>query len=621
MEKKRPNVFHAVENGASYLFLALLVLIPFLEIILRTFFRTGILVSSGYTFHLVLLIAFVGGMITSRERQHLSIAVILEQVQGRTDKIIRTANALVASAISTALFWSSLSFVVLSFDMKMKLGAIPIQIIVLVIPLGFLVMAVRFVIAAPAAAVSKWIASLGFVIGSLLAFASIANMLFAYVYDIPRFIDVLLDAWYGISSAAALPLILLLIVMAFAGLPLFIVLGGIAFLLFAQSGGAMEVIPNEGYAMLTSSSMPAIPLFTLAGFLLSESKAGERLVRLFRALFGWLPGGLVIAAVMVSTFFTTFTGASGVTILALGALLSYVLIKSGNYSERFSTGLITASGSIGLLFPPSLAIIIYGSVAQINIYHLFLGGILPGLFMVVVMSLVGVIISLRRKETRPAFNLKEAFAEIKTSIWEILLPVLVIVTYFTGLTSLVETGALAVVYTLLIETVVHRELGLKDLRRVALKSLPIIGGVLIILAVARGLSYFIIDVQLPVRLTEWVHRYIDSRFVFLILINLALLITGCFMDIFSAIMVVAPLVIPLADSFGIHPVHMGIIFIANLELGFITPPVGINLFLSSYRFEKPLTKIYKYVLPFFLIQLVLVLFITYVPGLSLALVP
>jgi tripartite ATP-independent transporter DctM subunit len=324
---------------------------------------------------------------------------------------------------------------------------------------------------------------------------------------------------------------------------------------------------------------------------------------------------------MVSTFFTTFTGASGVTILALGALLSYVLIKSGNYSERFSTGLITASGSIGLLFPPSLAIIIYGSVAQINIYHLFLGGILPGLFMVVVMSLVGVIISLRRKETRPAFNLKEAFAEIKTSIWEILLPVLVIVTYFTGLTSLVETGALAVVYTLLIETVVHRELGLKDLRRVALKSLPIIGGVLIILAVARGLSYFIIDVQLPVRLTEWVHRYIDSRFVFLILINLALLITGCFMDIFSAIMVVAPLVIPLADSFGIHPVHMGIIFIANLELGFITPPVGINLFLSSYRFEKPLTKIYKYVLPFFLIQLVLVLFITYVPGLSLALVP
>jgi tripartite ATP-independent transporter DctM subunit len=369
--------------------------------------------------------------------------------------------------------------------------------------------------------------------------------------------------------------------------------------------------------MLTSNTIPAIPLFTVAGFLLSESKAGERLIRLFKSLVGWIPGGLVVAAVLVSTFFTTFTGASGVTILALGGLLYFILVESGNYKPRFATGMLTSFGSIGLLFPPSLALIIYGSVAQVNIFELFLGGIGPGIVMVVVMSAIGVVVSIRRKVKPVPFNGRDALKAVGESFWELLLPVIIILSYFTGVTTLVETAALAVVYAFIIEVIVHREISFRSLGTVILKAVPIIGGVLIILAVARGLSYYFIDARVPQNLSAWVGNHIASKFLFLLILNLTLLVTGMFMDIFSAILVVAPLIIPLGQVFGIDPVHLGIIFIANLELGFITPPVGLNLFLASYRFEMPLLTLYRNVFPFFLVQFAIVLVITYVPDLTL----
>ena len=323
-------------------------------------------------------------------------------------------------------------------------------------------------------------------------------------------------------------------------------------------------------------------------------------------------------AILVCAFFTTFTGASGVTILALGALLSYVLLK-GKYKGKFTLGLLTASGSIGLLFPPSLPIIIYGVSAQVSIKDMFLGGILPGLIMVMALVVFGIIYAVKNNADREPFQFKEALSAVKGSIWEVLFPIIILLSYFGGLTTLVESAAIAVVYVIIVEVFINRDLKIRDLPSIFLKSIPIIGGVLTILALAKGFSYFIVDAEIPMQLTAWVQENISSKYVFLFVLNIGLLITGCFMDIFSAIMVVVPLILPLGKIFGIHPVHLGIIFLANMELGYITPPVGLNLFLASYRFNEPMGKICRNVIPFFLIQLGILLLITYIPFFSTAL--
>ena len=615
------RVLRSGEDALAVGFLILIALLPVVDVIIRLFGGIPIPDGMAYVNHLVLLVAFFGAMITSRERRHLSLSGGGER-KSHIGKVGGVVASFLSVTFATALVWSSASFAAIAFFPGDTVGIIPVQAFAAAMPLGFLVIAIRFVLNAPYGSRGRLIAASGFLVGTFFGLQSITNLLFALVMEPPEWLYTLPEVWLSVMQAVAVPLIVVLIASAFLGTPIFVVLGGLAYLLFSRVPfSSLEVIPNEGFVTLTGDTIPAIPLFTLAGFLLSESKAGERLVRLFRALFGWLPGGLVIAAVLVSTFFTTFTGASGVTILALGGLLYYVLTESGKHSADFSRGLLTGSGSIGLLLPPSLAIIIYGSVAQVSIFDLFLGGLLPGALLVLAMSAFGVVAAIRRKTPLVKFEPRAAGKAILESIWEILLPVVVVLAYFTGLATLVETAAIAVIYALLVEVVIHREIKFKEIPQVALKALPIIGGVLIILAVARGLSYYIIDAQVPQQLTIWVEQNISSRFVFLILLNLALLITGCFMDLFSAILVVAPLVIPLGGVFGVHPVHLGIIFLANLGIGFITPPVGLNLFLASYRFETPLGKIYKNVLPFFAIQLVIVLIITYVPWFSTALLP
>ncbi len=618
------RVLRTTENVAAIVIVAALALIPFLDSLLRTVFSSGVPGASEYVFHLVLLIAFVGAGITSRERSHLGLSALRDLIERATSdrqtaiiSWIDTGDAFLEVTISIALFWSSLSLTLIGFDPSNTVGVIPIQAFAAIMPVGFLVLGVRFLLQSPEGVRYRLTAVAGILVGTLLAFPSIVNVIQTMSNPIANALTPLLGTYDAIAKGVAFPLILLLIIGAIAGTPLFVVLGGIAYLLFAENGGALEVIPNEGYTMLTSNTIPAIPLFTVAGFLLSESKAGERLIRLFKSLVGWIPGGLVVAAVLVSTFFTTFTGASGVTILALGGLLYFILVESGNYKPRFATGMLTSFGSIGLLFPPSLALIIYGSVAQVNIFELFLGGIGPGIVMVVVMSAIGVVVSIRRKVKPVPFNGRDALKAVGESFWELLLPVIIILSYFTGVTTLVETAALAVVYAFIIEVIVHREISFRSLGTVILKAVPIIGGVLIILAVARGLSYYFIDARVPQNLSAWVGNHIASKFLFLLILNLTLLVTGMFMDIFSAILVVAPLIIPLGQVFGIDPVHLGIIFIANLELGFITPPVGLNLFLASYRFEMPLLTLYRNVFPFFLVQFAIVLVITYVPDLTL----
>ncbi|MFW5683451.1 MAG: TRAP transporter large permease subunit [Spirochaetota bacterium] len=618
--ESRNGILRRVESLAASGSLLVLALLPIAEMLVRLVGFGGIPGYSGYAFHLVLFTAFLGGMVTAREGRHLAIKIAVEAMPARARSVAETASAFLSTMLGIAFFWSSLSFVAVGFEPGARVGFLPVQFFAAVMPVGFLVMTVRFLLRTPATVSARLVAIVGLVGGTFIGFSAIADIVYWYAPTIPPLVDAVVDVWYRVMPLVAIPSIIALIAGAFLGVPLFVVLGGAALLLFARVGGALAVVANEGYVMLTGNTIPAIPIFTLVGFLLSESKAGERLVHLFRSLFGWMPGGLVIAAIVASAFFTTFTGASGVTILALGGLLLYVLVHSGNHESGFSTGILTASGSLGLLFPPSLALIVYGSVAQVSIFDLFLGGILPGVLLVLAMSAVAVVVSIRRKVPSVPFNGSDAWSALKESIWEILLPVLVVVVYFSGIATLIQTAAVAVAYTLVVEMVIRREVRLRRLPEVTLKAIVIIGGVLMILALARALSYYIIDTRLPIVLRDWVEATIGSRFVFLLLVNIVLLAAGMFMDIFSAILVIAPLLIPLAAVFGVDPVHLGVVFVANMGIGFITPPVGLNLFLASYRFEQPLGRIYRNVAPFFLLQFGIVLVITYWPWLSTALV-
>lgn len=607
------------ENGLGALFIIALALLPFAEMVTRLIASGGIDNYDTIVRHLTLWTALICGMITSREDQHIRLTAFGEQLGPRWGGLVKTVSAVSGMGVAIGFAVSALSFSLVAFDPADRLLGLPFSVIGMVMPVSFAIIAVRFV-TVPAGLRRRplWLLA-GLLLGFFLSLPPLVNLLYLWVPELPLFWDDWVTAYYDLFSYLDWPLLVVMIGLTFLGAPIFLLLGGTAYFFFSGSWGALEVIPNEAYNLLTDISIPAIPLFTLTGFILSEGGTGKRLVRLFKSLLGKVPGGLAIMAVLVCAFFTTFTGASGVTILALGGLLSYILIKSHRYSSSFTRGLITASGSIGLLFPPSLPIIMYGVTAQISIKEMFLAGIIPGFILVLALSLMGVRHALKRGWEPEPFDPKELAAALRAALGDLLLPVVILVLYFGGVTTLVETGAVAVVYSLLMEVVIRREIRGRELGRLFARSLPVIGGVLIILAMAKGLSYYIVDAQVPLYLTAFFRENVTSPFVFLILLNLVLLVTGCLMDIFSAILVVAPLIIPLGELYQIHPVQLGIIFLANLQLGYLTPPVGLNLFLASYAFEAPLSKVYRSVIPFFFVLLLMVLLITYVPWFSLAL--
>ncbi len=589
--RKTARLAWNAENALAVVVLACLSLVPVIEIAARTWFKTGLLGSTDYVQHLVLWITFVGGMFASREQRHLSVAAGVSLFPASWRVWISTGASGISVAVVSCLAWSAFSFVKIGIDPLQTVGVFRAQWVAFIMPAGFAVMALRFVVHAPRGILCKTIAACGAAVPVL--------MLTVCAPFVGRLV------W---------PLALVLVMSFALGTPIFVVLGGLA-QLYLFGTGQLAALPNESYTMLTGPIMPTIPLFSLAGYMLSESKAGVRLVRLFRALFGWMPGGLTIMAILVSAFFTTFTGASGVTIIALGGLLSFILVQSG-YKRGFSQGFVTSCGSLGLLFPPSLAVILYGVVSHVNIRHLFVAGIVPGLFVVAVMSAVGAVTSGRGKIPRVAFDAREAATALRESTWEILLPVFILVGFFKGFFTLVETSAISVLYVVIVEVFVNRDIKVRDLPRALLTCVPIVGGVLVILASAKGLSYCVIDAEIPARLSTWAQASIHSKYVFLLLLNAALLVVGCFMDIFSAIIVVVPLIAPLGAAFGVAPVHLGIIFLTNLEIGYLMPPVGINLQLASYRFGENLPTMYRLILPFVLVLFAAVLAITYLPFLS-----
>jgi C4-dicarboxylate transporter, DctM subunit len=580
------------ENALAVAALLGMGILPVLELFLRTFFRTGIPGTVGYVQNLTLWVGFFGAMVASREGRHLSLSTGMVGLPQGLRGIASTSAAFVSTGVASALCWASLEFVRAEIQSPLTIaGWLPIWVVESILPISFAVITLRFAVQA-----GRWkqrlFALLGIPVAAMIGF--------------------LLESY---ASSLLWPATIGLVVAALLGSPIFVVLGGAALLLFFSEGVPVASIPVETYRIVVSPSIPTIPLFTLAGFLLAEGKASQRLVRLFRAFFGWMPGGLAIVTTLVCAFFTTFTGASGITILALGGLLLPVLLEN-SYPERFSVGLLTATGSIGLLFPPSLAVILYGVVAHVPITDLFKAGIVPGMLMVTAVSLFGIREGMRAKTMRPPFELREAMGALWESKWEILLPVVTLVGIFGGFTTLIEAAAITVVYALVTETLVHRELRVtRDLPQVLLKCITLVGGVFIILGAAMGLTNFLVDARVPMLAAEWVRQHVGSKIVFLLILNLFLLIVGCLMDIFSAIVVVVPLIVPISEVFGVHPLHLGMIFLANLELGYLTPPVGMNLFLASYRFEKPLVQVYRSAVPFFLVLLFVVLLITYVPAL------
>ncbi|HOX31970.1 MAG TPA: TRAP transporter large permease subunit [Spirochaetales bacterium] len=610
-------------EGIAVAAVAALVVLPLADLVAARLFWKGIAGASSIANHAVLVLAFVSAGLASLDRRHLALASP-DPEKGRLAAAALAFADLMASLAQAAFFWAALAFVPQGFSAGSLAGFIPAELFAAAMPLGYLVMCAAMVGKPGLAASRRWASAAGLALGSLLASSSIRNLAAVAFGSAPPFLDSLAQAAQLAASALAIPLILAFVLAAFLGAPIFCVLGGVASILFAASGSFLELAPSEAYSLLRGGSIAPIPLFALVGFLLAETGAGKRLIAVLSALFGWIRGGEAVVAVLACAFFTTFTGANGITILALGGLLAAALVDSGEYPEDKARGLVAASGTIGLLLPPSAAVIVYGINAQFiysgsggfDVVSLFKGALVPGLALVAAMCAAGVLAARKREGPARRPSLAAAAGALKPAALELLVPLLAIVLYFTGMAGLTEVGAACLAYIALVETLAKRELGLKGLFSALAKSLPVLGGTLIILASARALSYYVIDANLPAAFAAWVTARISSRFVFLMALNVLLLVVGCLMDIYSAILVVAPLLIPLASSYGIGPVHFGVVFIMNLCIGFLTPPVGMNLFLASYAFKKPVGQIVRDTLPYLAVQFAVLLLATYAPGLS-----
>ena len=504
----------------------------------------------------------------------------------------------ISFVIIGALFWGSINLVMIEYNYPIQISpGIYRWVIQLIMPIGFLLIGFQILIKS-----SKE--------SSLRILMLIIGILFVFIGNNDVFRDSVYFLWISVAF--------ILFSMIY-GTPIFIGLGGLAVLFFWHDYTPISAISAETYRIVVSPTLPTIPLFTLAGYILAESKSSERIFYLFRAAFGWIPGGTPIVIVFLCGFFTALTGGSGVAILALGGLL-FPLLKKEGYSELFSLGLITLAGSLGLLFPPSLPLIIYGVTARVSIKDLFIGGLIPGIIIALVIAAYSIFQGYTQHVERQSFSIQKIIKELKNSFWEVIIPFLILFGVFGGYTTLVETSATLVVYILFVEVYIYKDLKLNDLPRIVLDCATLIGGVLIILGVAMGFTSYLVDAQIPMLLMDWVEQNISSKYVFLLLLNILLLVVGCLMDIFSAIIIIVPLITPLLTLFpDIHPVHLAVIFIANLELGYLTPPVGMNLFLSAYRFEKDMPTVYKATLPFFLLSVLIVLAITYIPIISLGL--
>jgi tripartite ATP-independent transporter DctM subunit len=581
------------------LVLAAMVLLPCAEIALRKLFHTGIPASAPMVQHLVLVLGMLGGAVAARENRLLALSTLTGYFKGNFKAFALLFSSGFAAAMSLLLCGASVDFVQATRRLgKVLAYGVPLWGVQAVLCVGFALVAWRMV----------WHA--GRTWRGRLAAAGVAAVLVA------------LGLWTPISPEhLRIPALLTLAAAVALGAPIFTALGGAGLILLWAGGETISSMPLNHYRLTVNPTLPSIPLFTLAGYFLAEGGTARRLVRVFEAFFGHLRGGPAIGTVLVCAFFTSFTGASGVTILALGALLMPILLAAG-YTERTSLGLLSGAGSLGLLFPPCLPPILYAIVASstghsIGIEEIFQAGFLPGVLLVVMTGIWGVLQGPKVQAERRKFNVKAALVAAWGAKWELLTPVVALVALFGGFATPVEAAALTALYAFFTEVVIYRDLKLlKDVPRVMTECSCLIGGVLLILGVALGFTHYLIDAQIPDQAVVWVTSTITSRWLFLLALNAVLLVVGGVIEIYAAIVVVVPLLVPVGIAFGLDPLHLGIIFLANMELGFLMPPIGLNLLLASYRFNKPLVEMMRAALPMLVVLGIGVLLITYVPWMT-----
>ncbi len=594
----RSNISFKIFNYAAAVLLMGILVFPLLDVIGRPLNFFPIRGNTNWVQHFTLWIAFIGAILATFENKHLAVASVsifkIQRGKKLAEFLVGTGSLIILMGLAKASF----DLVYYQYASPETIGGwFPLWLAQVIMPAGFLLLAV----------VNLTRTSVNRKQKSAILVAGLA--LFLFFTLIPA------STHYYLLT----PFLIVLIVLTFLGLPIYIALGGVGLLLFYAAAIPIAALPAETYRIITQPVLPSIPLFALAGTVLANGGAPGRLVRFVKAWTGWLPGGAAISTIFGCALFTAITGASGVTILALGGLLLPILLAARQQKD-FSIGLLTASGSVGLLFPPSLPVILYGVYGFVAIDRLFLAGLLPGILLVLILALF------TTYKSRKAGNQKEKFdiREIMTATWaargDLLLPVVVVAGLFGGLFTLVETAAITAFWALVLETVIYRKIKLfKDSMKIFLETTVMVGALLIVLGLASGLVSYLVDEQIPLKATDWVQQAIHSKYVFLLMLNILLLLVGALMDIYSAIVVFVPLIVPIGMAFGVDTAHLGVIFLANLELGYLTPPVGMNLFFSSLRFEQPLLRVWKTVIPFLFIFIIWVLFITYVPELTLLL--
>jgi tripartite ATP-independent transporter DctM subunit len=586
-----------------------MVVIPLTEIVLRRF-QLGMTGAIAFVQHFTLIVGMVGGAVAAREGRLLSLSSLTNFLPGSWKAVAVLLSNAFAAALSAVLCLASYRYILEAVPAdKILAYGIPYRALQFFMPLCFGLITVRLL----------WHAS------KQWHWRGVAVLLAAGICWLAK--QPPLD-----PAQLRLVALIALGVVTMLGAPLFTTLGGAALILFWAEGRPATMVPLEHYDLTVNPVLPSLPLFTLAGYFLAEGGASRRIVRVFQAWFSNFRGGPAIVTALVCAFFTSFTGASGVTILALGGLLLPVLLAA-KYPEKSAVGLLTGAGALGLLFPPCLPMILYAVIAQqtianlelpgtavppeVTINDMFLGGVLPGALMLGLTAWWGIRhgpASGTKPENDEQLSAGRAFWDAK---WELLLPVVALVALFSGYATPVEAAAVTALYAFVTQTIIHRDLKLtRDVPRVMIECGLLIGGVLLILGVAMGLTKYLIFADVPTLGTEWMQQNVHSKWMFLLLLNLFLLVVGCLMDIYSAIVVVVPLIVPIGLAFGVDPVHLGIVFMANLQLGYLTPPVGMNLFLSSYRFGKPMSYVTRAVLPILFIQAFAVLLVTYVPLLT-----
>jgi len=601
----RPGVVARLLKGTEATILtatlALATILLLIDAVGRPFGGFHVAGKDEYVKQLTLWLAFVGGLAAAIQGKHLTLSTAEIFGEGRVRRLSRLFGFSVSAAVIAVLGKGAFDIVRMHravAEPKMLPIGIPEWVPEAVMPIALALMALVFAYKAS----DRWS-------GRAVAFLAIPAA-FAIGLLPPETVTHL---W---------PFALVVLAAALLGAPVFVAMGGIAAVLFFSEGTPVSAVTRKVYDLIASPTLPAIPLLTATGYVLAESAAAERLVRFFRSLFGWMPGGLAVMVAAVCALFTTFTGGSGVTIIALGGLV-YPMLRKDGYSEGFSLGLVTASGSLGLLFPPSLPVVLYSVVASsrdqvVPLDQLYIAGLLPGLLLVVLTAAYGIFIGRRVSRQRQGFSWRELAVSTWRAKWELGLPFVVMGLFASGWLTMMETAAAALAYAVIVECFITRDLHLfKTLPGVLLKAAGLMGAVLILLSIAMGFTNYLVDAQIPDQILAWVQAHIQSPAMFLLALNVFLLVVGSVVEIYAAIVILAPLIVPLGAAYHINPIHLGVIFLSNLELGFLFPPVGLNLFLSSSRFNTSLPKLYRYVIPFLIILAIGVLLITYVDWMSL----